>query len=146
MVGDRRRRHHDAFAPAPRQIAFDAIAARRRLMAEARLYSVAAKLARQPIRSRRGSSWQLPRAAYATKLANMAGLPTPVIGNRIWLTILVSARVYNESRLLGPFGVALGLRCQHQRAQRCDVVGKDLWAHDRDYRITSIPCISSTCG
>jgi hypothetical protein len=27
---------------------------------------------------------------------------------------------FDEPRLLGPFGVALGPRCQHQRAQRCD--------------------------
>jgi hypothetical protein len=51
---------------------------------------------------------------------------------------------FDEPRLLGPFGVALGLPCQHQRAQRCDVVGKDLWAHDRDYRITPVPYMSST--
>ena len=50
---------------------------------------------------------------------------------------------FDEPRLLGPFGVALGLRCQPQRAQRYDVVGKDLWAHDRDYRITPISCMSS---
>jgi len=30
------------------------------------------------------------------------------------------------------FDVALGHRCQHQRAQRCDVVGKDLYMHDAD--------------
>jgi hypothetical protein len=47
--------------------------------------------------------------------------------------------LFDEPRLLGPF-------CHHQHAQRCDVVGKDLWAHDRDYRTTPIPCISSTYG
>jgi hypothetical protein len=30
---------------------------------------------------------------------------------------------FDEPRLLGPFGVALGPRHQHQRTQRCDLVG-----------------------
>jgi hypothetical protein len=52
--------------------------------------------------------------------------------------------LFDELRLLGPLGVALSPHCQHQRAQRCDIVGKDLWAHDRDYRIAPIPYARST--
>jgi hypothetical protein len=51
----------------------------------------------------------------------------------------------DEPRLLVPLGIAFGPRHQHQRAQRRNVVGRDLRArHDRDYRIAPSPCASST--
>jgi hypothetical protein len=51
--------------------------------------------------------------------------------------------LFDEPRRLGPLGIALGPRRQHQRAQRRNAVGKDLWArHDRDYRIAPSPRIS----
>jgi hypothetical protein len=78
----------------------------------------------------------MPVELHALQLANQVAQSVVLTGQLI--------AFFDEPRLLGPFGVALGLRYQHQRAQRYGVVGKDLWAHDRDYRITPIPCISST--
>ena len=68
------------------------------------------------------------------------------LANQLAQSVVLTSQLiafFDEPRLLAQFGVPFGLRCQHQRAQRCDVVGKDR-AHDRDYRITPIPCISST--
>jgi hypothetical protein len=43
--------------------------------------------------------------------------------------------LFDQPRLLGPLGIALGPRRQHQGAQRGDVTGKArLCRHDRDYR------------
>src|SRR5215469_2229436 len=79
-----------------------------------------------------------PAEVHALQLANQ-------VAQSVVLTSELIA-FFDEPRLLGPFGVALGLRCQHQRAQHYDIVGKDLWAHDRDYRTTPISCMSSTYG
>ena len=71
------------------------------------------------------------------------------LANQLAQSVVLTSQLialFDEPRLLGPLAVALGPHCQHQRAQRCDIVGKDLWAHDRDYRIAPIPYVSSTYG
>jgi hypothetical protein len=53
----------------------------------------------------------------------------------------------DEPRRLGPLGVALGPRRQHQRTQRGDVVTQDLWArHARIIALRRNPRIGSTYG
>ena len=79
-----------------------------------------------------------PAELHALQLANQ-------VAQSVVLTSELIA-FFDEPHLFGPFGIAFGLRCQHQRAQRYNVVGEDLWAHDRDYRITPISCMSSTYG
>jgi hypothetical protein len=71
------------------------------------------------------------------------------LANQVAQSVVLTSELialFDEPRLLGPLGVALGPDRQHEGAQRCDVVGKDLWAHDRDYRIVPIPYVSSTYG
>jgi hypothetical protein len=60
--------------------------------------------------------FRTPAEVHALQLANQ-------VAQSVVLTSELIA-FFNEPRLLGPFGVALGRRCQHQRAQPCDVVGR----------------------
>ena len=56
------------------------------------------------------------------------------LANQVAQSVVLTSELialFDEPRLLRPLGVALGPRRQHQRTQRDDVVGKDLWAHDR---------------
>jgi len=62
--------------------------------------------------------FRTPAEVHALQLANQ-------VAQSVVLTSELIA-FFDQPRLLGPFGVALGMRCQHQRAQRCDIVGKDL--------------------
>ena len=81
--------------------------------------------------------FRAPAELHPLQLANKVTQSVVLAGELIAL--------FDEPRLLGPLGIALGPRRQHQRAQRRDVGGKDLWArHDRDYRIAPGPCIRST--
>ena len=70
---DQRRRHHDAFVPARRQMTLDAIAARPRLVTEPQLHPFTAELARQAIQGRR-------RVRNAAVFADLA--TQPILGHR----------------------------------------------------------------
>ena len=81
--------------------------------------------------------FRTPAELHPLQLADQVAQPVVLPGELVALI--------RKARLLGPLGIALGPRRQHQRAQRRDVIGKGLLCrHGGDYRTVPIPGIAST--
>jgi hypothetical protein len=78
-----------------------------------------------------------PAELHPLQLAEQVAQPVILPGELVAL--------FDQPRLLGPLGIALSPRRQHQGAQRGDVAGKALLCRDdRDYRTSPVPRDPST--
>ena len=81
--------------------------------------------------------FRAPAELHPLQLADQVTQPVVLPGELIAL--------FDQPRLLGPLGIALSPRRQHQGAQRGDVTGKALLCrHNRDYRTSPAPRDPST--
>ena len=81
--------------------------------------------------------FRAPAELHPLQLAEQVTQPVVLPGELIAL--------FDQPPLLGPLGIALSPRRQHQRAQRSDVAGKALLCrHDHDYRTSPAPRDPST--